>query len=369
MVPVVRKMILKDKMRFLITIMGTGITIMLMLFLFNIYEGVQKGAISYISNSPANIWICQKNCNNLLRSSSFVDTSVGIRLKGIEGINKVSSILRFMTTASINGKNISLVVYGIDTSSDLAIPTTIAEGSASLKHREIILDMAFATKYKLSVADSILLNNYYYKVTGISDETNAIVAQFAFINIEDASDLLGIRNVVSFYLIQKETNQDTYYLVDSVKRSFPNLEVYSREEFIQNNLEELGKGLLPVLWTIAVFSIIVGISVITLMMYSSVLEKKEDYALLKALGASHFYLMKLVIRQSITGSVTGFILGLVFDLVSEPLIKVIVPEIALSFSFYAVISVFLISIFIGVSGSLVPVNRLSRIYPAEVFRA
>lgn len=61
MVPVVWRMIWKEKARFLITVVGIGFTLLLILFLLGIHEGAKNGATAYILNSPADIWICQNN--------------------------------------------------------------------------------------------------------------------------------------------------------------------------------------------------------------------------------------------------------------------------------------------------------------------
>ena len=47
------------------------------------------------------------------------------------------------------------------------------------------------------------------------------------------------------------------------------------------------------LTVIAFFGGILGMAIITLMLYSSVIEKRENFALLKAIGASHKYLIFL----------------------------------------------------------------------------
>jgi putative ABC transport system permease protein len=231
------------------------------------------------------------------------------------------------------------------------------------------LDKAFAAKQKLAIGDSLWVQGRNFRVAGISEGTNAIVAQFAFTTLEDAQNLLGLPDIISFYLLTADRNTNGYVLIDSLKRRFSSFSIFSKREFMDNNLQEMQTGILPVLLTIALFGAIIGAAVITLMLYSSVLERREDYALLKAIGAGERFLAFLVIKQSLLGTIAGFLSGLLLNVIVAPLLVKLVPEITLLFTWKAVTAVFAVSLLIGLLGSLAPVHKLSRIYPAEVFRA
>ncbi|MGD0338509.1 MAG: FtsX-like permease family protein [Bacteroidota bacterium] len=369
MVRIARRMIRKDKARFIITAAGVSVTVMLVLFLFGMYEGVKVGSTSYVLKTPAEIWICQKNSTNLLRSSSFLSSSLQDHIQSVDGVGEVSGIIRVIATARIHDKAVTLFIFGFDTRSTLGPPPTMIQGTSSIGTGEIILDEAFAMKHHLAPGDNISVQDRYFRVSGISRGTNAIVAQFAFMGLEDAQHLLGFPGIVSFYLLTTNGKKETRVVIDSLKRRFSELAVFEKQEFVQNNLEEMETGILPVLWTIAILGMIVGIAVITLMLYGSVLEKREDYALLKALGANQNFLVSLVLRQALLGAATGFVCGVAGDFILAPFLMKLVPEISLSFTVRAVAVVFASSLFIGAIGSWAPIHKLASVYPAEVFRA
>jgi putative ABC transport system permease protein len=369
MVPVAWRLIWKDKSRFFITVGGIGFTVLLILFLFGVYEGVKIGATSYVANNNADIWICQKNSTNLLRSSSFLSTKLENDIKNVNGVSKTSPILRVLATAEINDKKVTMFIFGYKPDIELGKPPFLENGSTHIKSGEIILDKAFAAKHNFSIGNSLLIQGQKFKVAGISSETNAIVAQFAFTTLQDAQNLIDLPQVCSFYLIKNHPDIGSDLVIKELQNRFPNLAIFSGEEFTSNNLEEMQAGVLPVLWTIAILGTFTGIAVIALMLYSSVLEKKEDYALLKAIGASQRYINFLVIKQSLFGAIFGFFLGLVVNSISSPLISELVPEISLFLTGISVGSVFIISILICSLGSLIPIQKLAKIYPGEVFRA
>ena len=102
----------------------------------------------------------------------------------------------------------------------------------------------------------------------------------------------------------------TAALAADLRERAPSLNVFTADEFAGNNLDEMRTGLLPILATVAIFGGAVGAAVLTLLLYGSILERREDYALLKAIGASRSFLMRLVFRQCLTAVIWGFGFGL-----------------------------------------------------------
>ncbi len=367
-IPVAWKMVSREKTRFAITVGGVGFTVIMMLFQLGVYQGVKAGATGYIVGSPAEIWMCESNSTNLIRSSSFLRSSVGERIAQVEGVDTVSGILRVLTTTTVNGKSATLLLIGVDPESHLGTPRPIIKGTSRIGPLEIVVDQAFARKHKLALGDSLPVKNRKFHVSGICVGANAIAAQFVFVTLEEAQDLLGFSDVVSFYLLTGNPQIAAKELVQSLKQAFPNLSIFHKEEFIKNNIDEMKSGVLPILWIIALFGAILGVSIITLMLYSSVIEKRENFALLKAIGADQKFLISLVMKQSVFSAFTGFLFGFGIYRILAPLIIKLIPEISLRHTWYAVVVVLFASILIGTAGALMPVHKMSKIYPMEVFR-
>jgi len=153
-----------------------------------------------------------------------------------------------------------------------------------------------------------------------------------------------------------------------IRQRFPALSVFTKEEFVENNLEEMKTGVLPVIWTIAFFGVLIGVTVITLMLFGGVLEKREDFALLKAVGAGERYLASLVVKQALLYVLIGYLFGAVLYFLITPGLLRLVPEITLDLGPGSAGLVFGICLIMGVLGSWTPVRKLSRIFPTEVFR-
>jgi putative ABC transport system permease protein len=362
------KMIRSEKVKFLFTISGTGTVLMLILFLLGVYEGIKLGSTSYIRSSGSDIWVCQKNSTNLLRSSSFLLSSLEHDMRMINGIKEIQGIIRIITTAELNNKPVTLFLFGFNPESKLGKPYVI-KGTTDINDSEIIIDQSFSRKYKLSLNDTILVQHKSFVIAGISSKTNATVAQFSFTTISSARNMLGFGNVSSFFLLTSDEYTDNSRTIEEIRTAFPSLAVYGQEQFISNNIDEMENGVLPVIWTISVLGLITGGIIISLMLVSSILERREDYALLKALGMLPGKITMLVLLQSFIISITGFTAAVLLYTALSPMISSLVPELSSELTLQNMILLFSGTLFTGGAASLISIQKLSNIYPAEVFRA
>jgi putative ABC transport system permease protein len=100
-----------------------------------------------------------------------------------------------------------------------------------------------------------------------------------------------------------------------------------------------------------------------------VLERREDYALLKALGASSGVVARVVLAQAMTAVCGGLIVGTLVYAIVAALAARLVPAVPLSLAVEAAALVAAGAFVTGALGALVPLRRIARIHPAEVFRA
>lgn len=344
-------------------------TATLMILLLGVYEGVKEGATGYIVASPADAWISQNNSTNLLRSSSLLPSEVAAEIATIGGVRSVGSILRVLTTARVHGETVTLFILGIVPAEEVSYPTTLLDGSASLKGGEVIIDGAFAMKHRLSLGDTLLIQERSYRVTGQTSGTNAIVAQMTFCTLDDAQTMLGFPGLASFFPIRLQDGADAAQVAERIQTRIPGVAAYTKEEFIGNTIRELETGLLPVLWAIALLGMTIGGAVIALLLYGSVVDHREDYALLKALGAGRRTLFGVVFVQALIAAGSGSTIGLLLSAGLSPILTVLVPEVSLDLRLVWIIWVFVACIAMALAGAVAPIRKLATIDPEEVFRS
>lgn len=367
-VPLARRLIAHDRMRFGITIAGVGCAVLLMLFLLALYEGVSIESNGYIAGRPSQAWVTQDNTTNFIKSSSILRASGAETLRTVAGVAEATPILRLITTVAIGPHRPTVIVLGIDPRSELGRPD-IVEGTGQLEPGEMIMDRALARRNDAHIGDVLAIQGHSFRLAGISRGTNAVMTQLAFVPLEDAQELLGFGDAASFILVRAGPGVGATELAARMRGRVAHTNVFTQEEFADNNMRELRGGLLPILATVALLGGVVALSVLTLLLYGTILERREAYALLKAVGAPHGFLARLILAQSLAAVIGGVAFGALAYAACAPLVIRIVPEVVLSLSMSALAGVAVAAVAMGCVGALVPLRRVARIYPAELFRA
>jgi putative ABC transport system permease protein len=369
MVPMARRLLLREKGRLFVTIGAVGATVCLLLFLFGVYEGVKDGVTRYVHTTDADLWVCQRNANNLLKSSSYLPVSVVDEIASIDGVAVAAPLSRLFTTATVGGRTTStLFLFGFDPSRKLGAPRTLTTGTTDLRPHEIVIDRTFAAEYRLGLGATVDLQGVPFRVAGLSDGTNTLVSQYAFVRGDDAEALLGVRGIISYCLVKVARGAGDGAVAQRIRNRLANVAVFSRGAFEQNNLDQMD-GVLPVFAAVGVVGALAGGLIVALMLYGSILERREDYAMLKAIGASDRYLAALVMRQALIASTLGFVWGALLAAISDPLLKRFVPQLSLRYTWQAALAVLVGTVVVGTLAAVIPLRVLRRVYPAEVFRA
>src|SRR5688572_11041944 len=103
MIPVARRLLLRNRGGLIVTVSGVAATVALVLFLFAVHDGAKDGSTRYVRTAEVDIWISQKNADNILKSSSFLDASLAGEIGKIEGVKVASPLARLITKADIEG--------------------------------------------------------------------------------------------------------------------------------------------------------------------------------------------------------------------------------------------------------------------------
>lgn len=369
MVPVARRLLFRSRGGLFASVAGVAATVSLLLFLFAVHEGVKDGSTRYVRTAAVDIWIAQKGSDNILKSSSFLPTELAEGVSAIEGVEAASPLLRVISKAEIRGRlSSTLFLFGFDPVTKLGAPTTIVTGSNDLQPDELVLDESFARKYGLRVGDTLRMHQTTFRVKGLSSGTNALVSQFGFVRFDDGQRILGIPGTASFILVRTRARHPRGAVAARLRQAFPELAVYEAADFVRYHEQEMDSGVLPVFAAAAVFGAAVGGFIVALMLYSSALERREDYATLKALGAGHRYLLRLVIAQSLLVTAAGCVVAAAGMVLLTPLLLRLVPALVLRYA-PAHLLVFPAALAIGALAATAPLRVLRRIYPGEVFRA
>jgi putative ABC transport system permease protein len=126
-------------------------------------------------------------------------------------------------------------------------------------------------------------------------------------------------------------------------------------------------GILPLFFIITLITAVVLTAILSLILSVSVLEKRKDFAIIKALGAPQGFITGLIMLQSLFLSVSGLVLGIILFFPMISLIGQITPEVANTTSVGQIVLVSAGVLLISVISSILPIRKIRKIYPLEVF--
>jgi putative ABC transport system permease protein len=354
--------------RYILTALGISLCALLMLFLVAIYKGVSYGSVEYVRANDADLWVMQEHATNILRSTSLLPAAYEENLKKIQGIKSVSPVFFILVSVKLkNDQNASLYLTGFDPETGKGGPPAIIKGRNIKSDNEIVLDKAFAAKYKIKTGDKIRIRDDSLTVTGISTGTNMFVIQYAFISIYEAQTIIGFKNVVSCFQIFAYKGSDIEKIKSDIQSGLINTAVFDKSTFINNNIQEMESGIIPLLFIVTLISAIVLTAILSLILSVSVLEKRKDFAIMKVLGSPRGFISCLVIRVSMMLSLTGVILALVLFFPMIGIIEKIFPEVSAKSSVIQILVVSAGVMIISLISSVIPNRRIRKIYPMEVF--
>src|SRR5437660_6455884 len=103
MIDLARKILLHDKLLFLITVCGVGFAVALVLVQTGLFLGLLDNASITIDHLDADVWVLAKNTPNIDFARTFSDAYVN-RVRSVEGVQRADNlIVWFIRMALPNG--------------------------------------------------------------------------------------------------------------------------------------------------------------------------------------------------------------------------------------------------------------------------
>jgi putative ABC transport system permease protein len=193
---------------------------------------------------------------------------------------------------------------------------------------------------------------------------------YVFTEYGDARRYLRLeRTQVSFLLVRTAAGLDPIAIRDALRARFPDVDVWTKPEFAAKSrqfwLVQTGAG--GALSLAAVLGFCIGLVVVAQTIYSITAENIEEYATLKAMGASNGDIRAVVLIQSLTCGVVGGLVGLILVRPFAALIRPIVTWITVPMFIYVMVALALAGL--CVLASFIAARPAITVDPGRVFRA
>jgi putative ABC transport system permease protein len=100
-------------------------------------------------------------------------------------------------------------------------------------------------------------------------------------------------------------------------------------------------------------------------MYTAVLERTREIGILKSLGASKVYIMRVILRETLLLAAAGIIVGIVVSVIALPAIHYKFPTLRVDFTPGWVVRATIIAIVGAMLGAIYPAFKAARKDPID----
>jgi putative ABC transport system permease protein len=175
----------------------------------------------------------------------------------------------------------------------------------------MIVDDLFAQQNHARVGDHFDVLNQSFRISGIVEHGKGARR---YLPIATLQDLLGSAGKASMFYVKTDKPENAEAVVAAVKQ------VPGMDQYVARSLAEYTSLMtvsnIPFLSTflniVIGISVIIGFIVIFQSMYTAVMERTREIGILKSLGATKFYIVNVVLRESLLLAIGGVLLGIVF---------------------------------------------------------
>lgn len=355
----------QEKVKLLISIVGVAFSVLLMMVLIGVYQGLSTKLGEYIQTVPADLWVTQAGSKNLFDSTSVLSSSIRSDIEATEGVSSVKTFNGRQIAITVNGEEKRAFVVGLGEDSGAVAPKII-EGTADIKPGEIVLDRSIKG---VELGQTVTVAGEAFKVAGITEGGSVLIATYAFMNSNDTTRLFKLNGVVNYFTVHVDSGAKPAAVAKAIEAAIPGVSVKNGPDFANDTTSIVKEVFLPIISVLLLIGAAVGIAIIGLTIFTSTLEKAKEYGILKAIGIRDSQLYRIVLLQSILTSVFGFAAGAVLGAVLIKLATEYVPEFVASVRMEDMLVIFVATLAMGALAALIPARRITKIDPAEVFKA
>jgi len=233
---------------------------------------------------------------------------------------------------------------------------------------DVVLGELLADKLDAKVGDTVFYKDFDFTVKGIIEKMGDTSTDYGFIVPLDIAKEITDREDYSLLMVLPENIDDVGDVAKNINDNFDNLNAITTEQFakqVSNIIDQIRFFTIG----IAGISAVVGGLGVTNTMIMSVMERRKEIGILKAIGATRGFIIKQILVESAILSLIGGLLGIGLGQIGSFSIKFISEGLAFAQTTPQLIANALaFSLVLGIIGGLYPSTIASKLDPIEALR-
>ncbi len=363
--------------KFVVTAMGVGMLLGIVLIMMGVYRGMLVDAEVLLHDVNVDLWVVQEETLGPFAEASRVHDDLQYTIQSVPGIDK-SSIITFQNIQLPKKKDkVRVFAVGYDVYGDInpINPERLVSGrTLKTDHYEIVV----TDKTGFSLHDQIQIGRHIYTVVGITHGSVSSGGDLlVYISIKDAQEL---QFSFSNKRIQTDRargiiNRDTHmvnaviatvlpgYNAENVARDirkWQHKSVYTRDQqravLTKYVVEKASKQI----GMFTAILVIVATIIISLIIYTMTLEKMKEISIMKLMGLPNSMIVRMIVEETLLLGILAFVFGNIFSrLIYAKFPKRVVLEIPDAWMLFGVVVV------ASIAASFVGVKKVINADPAS----
>jgi len=318
--------------KFIITAMGVGMLLGIVLIMIGVYRGMIVDAEVLLDDLSVDLWVAQEDTLGPFAESSRVHQDMEDALYAIDGVDKSGALTFQNLQLHSKTRAIRVMAVGFDPfgNFDPINPKRLVQGTPLRRdHYQIVVSDNLGFK----LGEKIPIGRNIYTVVGLTHGTVSSGGDpLVYISLKDAQELQfsysnnrirsdrqrGIKDtttnmpMVNTIVATIKDGYDIDSVASHIKKSL-HKSVYTKDEqkdILTKNLIERASKQIGLFTAILV---VVSTIIIALIIYTMTLEKMKEISIMKLIGLPNSMIMKMIVQETLLLGFLAFIFGNAFS--------------------------------------------------------
>jgi putative ABC transport system permease protein len=349
-------------LRSLISIIAVAVEVALILLIVGLATGMLNDARKRQQGTGADIIVRPPGSANFIgMSGAPVSEKVADILHQQPHVVATSPVVaQFNSAANIE------VIYGIDLPSFEAVggPFHYLEGGAFQGPDDILVDDYFAAANHVRVGNTVEVLNHKFRVAGIVEHGRG---GRRFVPIRTMQDLVGAPGKATMFYVKLDNPANADAAARQIKdiSGMQDYSVMSMREFLSLMTTDKLPGLSTFIKVVVGIAVVIGFIVIFQSMYTAVMERTREIGILKSLGASKLYIVRVILRETMLLTIAGIIVGMLISFTARPLLNYRFPTLPVEITNGWLLRAAIIAIVGAMFGAIYPAFKAAQKDPID----
>jgi putative ABC transport system permease protein len=296
--------LLHRPLRTLIGVMAVAVEVALVVLIVGLTSGLLQETAKRIQGIGADVMLQPPAASMFLAfSGSPMPIKIGGKLAELKYVQSVApALLQFNSTGGIE------TIWGIDPDSFRAISGgfVFLKGHDMEGPDDLLVDDWAAKAKNVKVGDTYNLLNHDWHVAAIVEHGKAARL---FVPITTLQELVGARDKASIFLLKCTRPEHMEDVMDEIRAVLPGYTVRPLRDFLSQMTSTNIPALETFIHAMIALAISIGLLVIFLTMYTTVIERTRDIGVLKSIGANRSFIVRALLMESAALCVFGIAAG------------------------------------------------------------